>query len=80
MDRLGLLPMDLMNLPLWRDLDRCRTEERAPVRLGLVQAWEWRDDQPLAWAKAWREAREVAKQPPPGWWKTEYLKSWARAA
>lgn len=57
MDRRGLLPLELISLPLWRDLAPIRTEVRAPVRLALVQAWDRRHDEPLRWARVWREAR-----------------------
>jgi hypothetical protein len=80
MHDLGLVPAELMAMALWRQLGNARTEDRAPVRLALVQAWDWRDDYPLTWAKAWREARHVAGRPPPEWWMTDFPRSWAVAA
>lgn len=59
MDRRGLLPAELVALPLWRELGRLRTAERAPARLALVQSWDWRDTHPLVWARVWREARRT---------------------
>jgi hypothetical protein len=59
MDRLGLIPADLMQLPAWRALATVPTATRSPLRLRLVLAWSERERQPLMWADAWRTAIEV---------------------
>ena len=64
MERLGLLPLDLMALPVWQDLTGVRLAERAPARLALVQAWDKRDQAPLYWSRVQRQAMAVARQAP----------------
>ena len=66
MERLGLLPLDLMALPVWQDLTSVRLAERAPVRLALVQAWDKRDQAPLYWSRVQRQAMDTARQAPRG--------------
>lgn len=63
LERQGLLPVELMSLPLWQALGWAATEARAPVRLALVLAWDHRDTAPLVWARHWRQARRVALSP-----------------
>lgn len=65
MERLGLLPPDLLALPVWRELTFVRLAERAPVRLALVQAWDKRDQAPLYWARVQRQAMDTVRQAPP---------------
>jgi len=64
MERVGLLPLELMALPVWQDLTGVRLAERAPVRLALVQAWDKRDQEPLYWSRMQRQAVVVARQAP----------------
>jgi hypothetical protein len=64
MERIGLLPPELMALPVWRELTSVRLAERAPVRLALVQAWDKRDQAPLYWSRMQRQAMETARQAP----------------
>jgi hypothetical protein len=64
MERLGLLPLELLAWPLWRELATVRLAERAPVRLALVQAWDKRDQAPLYWSRVQRQALTVARQAP----------------
>lgn len=67
MDKLGVLPAELIQLPQWRALGTLPTSIRSPLRLRLVLAWSTRDDQPLVWASAWRAAIEAGRNaPPPG--------------
>ena len=61
LEREGLLPMDLCELPVWRDLDALPTHTRAPIRLRLVLLWAERERQPLVWAQVWRQAIAVAR-------------------
>jgi hypothetical protein len=63
LERLGLLPLDLIALPVWRGLSGLPTGTRAPARLQLVQAWDKRQDQPLHWAKAQRAAMDLGQRP-----------------
>lgn len=63
LDRLGLLPLDLLSLPVWRDLAGLPTGTRAPMRVSLVRAWDQRDKQPLHWAKVQRTAIDLGKTP-----------------
>jgi hypothetical protein len=64
LERLGLLPLELLAWPLWQDLATVRLAERAPVRLALVQAWDKRDQAPLYWSRVQRQAIGVARQAP----------------
>jgi hypothetical protein len=59
----GLLPFDLIALPLWRNLNGLPTGERAPLRLALLQAWDKRDKAPLHWAKVQRQAIDLGARP-----------------
>lgn len=61
MERLGLLPLELLAWPLWQDLASVRLAERAPVRLALVQAWDKRDQAPIYWSRVQRQAMAVAR-------------------
>jgi hypothetical protein len=63
LERAGLLPFDLIALPLWRNLNGLPTGERAPLRLALVQAWDKRDQAPLHWAKTQRQAIDLGARP-----------------
>lgn len=62
LERAGLLPLDLISLPLWRNLAGLPTAQRAPTRLVLVLAWDKRQVAPLHWAKAQRQAIDLAGQ------------------
>jgi hypothetical protein len=64
LERLGLLPLDLMALPVWRDLTTVRLADRAPARLALVQAWDKQNQAPLYWARVQRKAMETARHAP----------------
>lgn len=57
MDRRGLIPADLTGTARWRDMASLPRDAREPLALALVLAWDYRDSEPLAWAKAWRAAR-----------------------
>lgn len=59
MEWLGLLPLDLLALPVWRGLAGLPTSQRAPMRLALVLAWDKRLSQPLHWAKVQRRALDL---------------------
>ena len=59
LERVGLLPIELIELPAWRDLTGLPTKVRAPMRLALVRAWDRRGDEPLNWAHVMRQAREA---------------------
>jgi len=59
MHRAGLLPAELIALPVWRALSVQATAVRAPLRLRMVLAWDRRHDQPLLWAGLVREAHEL---------------------
>jgi hypothetical protein len=56
MAKRGLLPGDLLASAAWRNLTGLATSVRAPLRLQLVLLWAERDRQPLAFARAWRQA------------------------
>jgi hypothetical protein len=55
----GLLPIELIELPVWRDLTGLPTKVRAPMRLALVRAWDRRGDEPLNWAHVLRQAKDA---------------------
>lgn len=59
LERLGLLPLDLIALPVWRDLTGLPTKVRAPMRLALVRAWDRRGEEPLNWARVTRQAKDA---------------------
>jgi hypothetical protein len=63
MEYAGLLPLDLLALPVWRDLGALKRSERSPMRLALVTAWDKRERSPLYWAKVQREAVHLVKSP-----------------
>ena len=63
LDRAGLLPFDLISLPLWRNLNGLPTGTRAPLRLALVQAWDKRNLAPLRWAQVQRQAIDAGARP-----------------
>lgn len=63
LERLGLLPLELLALPVWRGLIGIDTARRAPLRLALVQAWDRRLIAPLRWATVQRQAIDLARQP-----------------
>jgi hypothetical protein len=64
MGRLGLLPLELIALPVWQNLTTSPVSVRAPIRLRLVLAWHTRLTQPLAWGVTWRQALALASQAP----------------
>lgn len=59
LERVGLLPTGLIELPVWRGLMGLPTKVRAPMRLALVRAWDRRGDEPLNWARVMRQAHEA---------------------
>jgi hypothetical protein len=61
MERTGLLPLDLLALPVWRDLVNLPRSQRAPTRWALVLAWDKRHDEPLHWARVQRRAFHLAE-------------------
>ncbi len=63
LERAGLLPVELIALPVWRDLNGLPTGDRAPMRLALVQAWDKRYRAPLHWAKVQRKAIDLGARP-----------------
>jgi hypothetical protein len=63
LEHAGLLPFDLISLPLWRNLNGLPTSTRSPLRLALVQAWDARQVEPLRWAQVQRQALSLAAQP-----------------
>jgi hypothetical protein len=63
MERLGLLPLDLLALPAWRGLTGLPRAQRAPMRLAMVQAWDQRHGEPLHWARVQRRALHLANPP-----------------
>lgn len=63
LERCGLLPLELLSLPTWRNLVGLPTGTRAPMRLALVQAWDKRDQAPLQWAKVQRQAIDLGNTP-----------------
>jgi hypothetical protein len=63
LERAGLLPLDLIALPVWRGLMGLPTSQRAPMRLALIQAWDKRHVAPLRWAAVQRQAFDLASQP-----------------
>ena len=65
LERLGLLPLELLVLPVWRGLLGLPTPIRAPMRLALVMAWDKRDKTPLYWSRVQREALELGGRPGP---------------
>ena len=64
LERVGLLPLELLALPVWRNLQGIRTSERAPQRLALVLAWDKRYKSPLHWAQVQRKAIDLALKYP----------------
>lgn len=62
LERCGLLPLELLSLPVWRNLAGLPTGTRAPMRVQLVQAWDKRDRAPLHWAKVQRQAIDLGAQ------------------
>jgi hypothetical protein len=65
MERAGLLPRELIALPVWRELSNVMGEARTLTRLALVLAWDKRLSEPLAWAPVWRDATRLARETPP---------------
>ena len=63
LERAGLLPLELIALPVWRNLVGIATAQRAPARLALVQVWDRRYTEPMRWAQVQRQAINLAKQP-----------------
>jgi hypothetical protein len=61
MERLGLLPEDLLATDVWRNLTGLPTSVRSPMRLRLVLMWGTREREPLAFAQAWRQAIVIGK-------------------
>jgi len=64
LDKLGLLPLDLLALPCYRRLTDFPTPQRSPMRLALLRAWDKRDKAPLHWAQV--QAKALAMVPAPG--------------
>lgn len=56
LERAGLLPLELIALPVWRGLNGLPTSQRAPTRLALVLAWDKRFAAPVRWVQAQRQA------------------------
>jgi hypothetical protein len=50
LERLGLLPFELLSLPVWRRLSDFPTKQRGPMRVALLQAWDKRFTVPNLWA------------------------------
>jgi hypothetical protein len=63
LERLGLLPLELLSLPIWRGLMGLPTNKRAPMRLALVQGWDKRFTGPVRWAQLQRQAFDLAALP-----------------
>jgi hypothetical protein len=63
LERVGLLPLELLSMPVWRNLAGIATGQRAPARLALILAWDKRQAEPLYWAKVQRQAINLAAQP-----------------
>ena len=72
LERAGLLPLDLLPLPVWRALNGIETSKRAPMRLALVLAWDKRFIAPLHWSQVQRRALDLGARPGPrqntAWW------------
>jgi hypothetical protein len=68
----GLLPLELLALPVWRNLNGIETSKRAPQRLALVLAWDRRFTAPLHWSQVQRQAIDLAAAPgrrsTTAWW------------
>src|SRR5262249_33496744 len=62
LDRLSLLPADLLRHPAWLALSSLPTSVRSPLRLAMVQMW---DNDPLAFAQLVRRAFHAAATIPP---------------
>jgi hypothetical protein len=73
LDRVGLLPLDLIALPVWRGLSAVATSTRSPLRLAMVKAWDSREIEPLAWAAVHRRAMAVLASDPGRRGKTYWL-------
>ena len=75
LEHIGLLPLELIALPAWRELTGLPRRDRAPMRVMLLQAWDKRDRAPLHWAQCQRQARELArrgsKTKGATWWRLE---------
>jgi len=67
MERLGLLPFELLAHPAWRGLTHLGRADRAPLRLVLLQAWDKRDKAPMYWAQMQRKAMDMGKRANPNW-------------
>jgi hypothetical protein len=61
LERLGLLPPDLLATSVWRNLNGLPTSVRSPMRLRLVLLWGTRETEALAFAQAWRQALAIGK-------------------
>jgi hypothetical protein len=61
MQRVGLLPLELLASAVWRNLAGLPTSVRSPLRLRLVLMWGQRDFTPLAFAQVWRLAIDVGR-------------------
>jgi hypothetical protein len=72
LERVGLLPRELLALPVWRNLSGIETSKRAPQRLALVLAWDRRFSAPLRWSQVQRQALDLAAAPgrrsTTAWW------------
>ena len=60
MNRYALLPVELVSLPVWQNINPICMAQRGPMRLRLLQAFDVRLTEPLLWAKVQREATELA--------------------
>lgn len=61
MEIIGLLPLELLALPVWRQLSTLHRKQRAPLRLALITAWDRRHWAPLHWAQLQRQARDAVE-------------------
>lgn len=62
LERLGLLPLELLALPVWRNLSGLPTAQRAPCRVELVRSWDTRYSAPLRWAQIQRKAMDIGQR------------------
>jgi len=60
-EAIGLLPMDLIQTPLWQDLNRLGMTQRASIQRALTMLWGRKEQEPLAFAQVWRTAHQVVR-------------------
>jgi len=65
MHAMGLLPPELLAHPAWRAIASLPTAVRSPLRLRMVQLWDAREVEPLAFADIVRQARQAAERVAP---------------